>query len=99
MRRRYIQLNGELVEVALDHAAPARNRDSVLWNDREYQDMGDPRFNSRKTHREFMKRNNLTTADDFKEAWSKAEGARRDIRVGRDTMRRVDIDRAMARRK
>lgn len=39
-------------------------------------------ISSRTKHREYMKRNGLATADDFKETWSKAEKERAAIRAG-----------------
>ena len=99
MRRRYIQVDGVLTEVSVDHAVPARNHDRLLWNDRLYQDDGDPRYNSRKQHAEYMKRNDLSLAGDYTDTWAKAAKERENIRKGHDTKRRVDIDRAIARRK
>lgn len=93
MRRRWVQIDGELVEVSLDHVtsrgAPA---DSVLWNDRLYQDGGDQRFTSRTQHREYMRANNLTTVDDFKETWRQNEKERIEWRqTGKDPSRKADM--------
>ena len=96
-RRRYVQINGELIEVPLDYVPPPRNHDSVLWNDRSYQDVGDPRFHSRTSHREYMKRHDLTTVDDFKGTFAKAEKQRADFFSGNDPSRREDIARALER--
>lgn len=85
MRRRFIQINGELVEVPLNYQSEPRGADSVLWNDRAYQDAGDPRFSSRTQHREFMKKNGLTTIDDFN--WSKDEKRRIELRQGKFSTR------------
>lgn len=83
-RRRFIQQsNGDLVEVSLDYIPEPRNTDSVLWNDRAYQDMGDPRFKSRSEHREYMKTHDLTTVDDYRNQWREAEKRRVDLRHGR----------------
>jgi hypothetical protein len=57
--------------------------------------MGDPRFNSRKSHREYMKRNDLTTSDDWTQTWAKAAKDRENIRAGHDTMRRAQVAQAM----
>jgi hypothetical protein len=95
-RRRWIQINGELVEVTSEDQIPIRAADAaahgILWNDRAYQDMNDPRFKSRTEHREFMKRHNLTTVDDMKETWRKAEEKRINIRKGVDPQRKRDIE-------
>jgi len=96
VKRRFIQQpNGELLEVSLDYQSEPRNTDAYLWNDREYQDMNDPRFNSRSTHREYMKRNNLTTIDDFREHDARQRRAREDFYRGIDQSRRDDIARAL----
>jgi hypothetical protein len=96
-RRRYIQIDGELVEVMPDYAAPARTiTDSVLWNDRAYQDMGDPRFSSRTQHQQYMKRHGVTVSDDFKGQWAKQEAQRIAARAGADPTRRQDVERAIS---
>lgn len=83
-RRRWIQINGELVEVPQDYQPEPRSAKNVgaLWNDREYQDAGDPRYHSRTSHREYMRLNGLATVDDFKDQWKKQEAARIDSRKG-----------------
>jgi hypothetical protein len=96
-RHRYIQINGELVEVSPDYV-PEPNRlkgDAALWNDRTYQDAGDTRFKSRKQHREFMKRHNLTTADDFSNMWRETEKMRVAVKNGYDPTRKQDIVKAI----
>lgn len=100
MIRRFIQINGELVEVGPGYRAPVRNHDSVLWNDRSYQDVGDPRFTSRTQHREFMKRTGLTTIDDFTQHNQREAKRRAEFyRSGADRERRTDVARAMEKRK
>jgi len=96
MRRRFIQINGELVEVGPGFRAPVQNHDALLWNDRSYQDVGDSRFASRSQHREFMKRTGLTTIDDFKQQ-NQREAERRAAfyRGAPDETRRADVARAM----
>jgi hypothetical protein len=94
-RRRYVQIDGVLHEVDLNYVPEPRRHDGVLYNDRAYQDMGDPRFNSRSSHREYMKRNNVTTMDDFKTSWSKAAQQREQIRQGVDSTRRREVERAV----
>ena len=92
MRKRYFQIDGELFEVTADYTAPPRgggaSGDSALWNDRIYQDCNDPRFSSRTQHRDYMRRNGLTTVDDFKDHWKRAEAKRLEYRTtGRDPTR------------
>jgi len=99
MRRRWIQINGELIEVTRDYQQPspdsAKNA-GVLWNDREYQDMGDSRFTSRSQHKEYMKAKGITTADDFSGEWKKKEALRLRQKEGYDPTRREDLERALS---
>jgi hypothetical protein len=95
VRRRYIQRDGVLIEVPLNYAPPPPNTDSVLWNDRPYQDMNDPRFSSRSQHREFMKREGLTTVDDFKDNFKQAREKRLAFYRGEDASRKEDVARAL----
>lgn len=100
MRRRFVMIDGELVEVTSDYVAPTRSGgtsgDAALWNDRLYQDGGDPRFSSRAQHRDFMRRNGLTTADDFRNSWPKDQQRRVDFREkGTDPSRKQDVIRAL----
>lgn len=92
-RRRWIQINGELIEVTPDYVGESRatSTDSVLWNDRSYQDMGDARFASRTQHREYMKQHGLTIADDYKGEWRSKEEHRIKARNGFDPTRKSDI--------
>jgi hypothetical protein len=94
-RRRYIQRDGVLIEVPLNYSPEPKNSDAALWNDRAYQDVGDPRFHSRTSHREFMKREGLTTVDDFKGHFASAEQQRAQALQGKDVSRKGDIARAL----
>jgi hypothetical protein len=77
MKRRYVQVNGELIEVPLNaQIGEAPNADRVLWGDRQYADLGDPRFSSRTQHRQYLRSRGLTTADDYKGEWARAARAR-----------------------
>lgn len=98
MRKRYVSINGEWVEITKDNEPEprAQRADSVLWNDRAYQDLGDPRFHSRTQHREYMKQHGVTVAADFKEAWKRSEKKRMEVRQGVDPTRRRDIERAIS---
>lgn len=97
-RRRWIQIDGELVEVSQDYTPEkpdsAKTR-GILWNDREYQDMGDPRFSSRAQHREYMKTHGVTTTDDFKGEWKAREAQRVKAAQGYDPTRKEDLVRAI----
>lgn len=96
-RRRWVQVNGELIEVSPDTdvcVVDSAKQAGILWNDREYQDMGDPRFKSRSQHREYMRANGLTTVDDFKDTWRQAEKRRVESRAGIDPTRRGAIEEA-----
>lgn len=89
----------ELVEVSTDYDQPARN-DGSLWNDRHYENLqatDGTDISSRAKHREYMKRNGLTTADDFKQEWAKAEKRRDEYRTGKGhgAVTRDDIGRAI----
>lgn len=48
-------------------------------------------ISSRSKHREYMRANNLTTADDFTQTWAKAEAQRREFFSGQDNSRAGDI--------
>lgn len=96
MRRRWVYVDGEAIEVTQDYVAPTRgggaSGDAALWNDRIYQDGGDPRFSSRAQHRDYMRQHGLTTVDDFTNTWREAERKRLDFReTGRDPSRRPDM--------
>lgn len=99
-RRRYVQLpSGQLVEVTTDYQPTPRNADHVLWNDRHYGNMratDGTDISSRAKHREYMRVNGLTTADDFKETWAKAAKERADYFTGkRGSVTKEDIARAI----
>ena len=86
--RRFIQMTEppyDLIEVGADYAPLPRQRaDGTLWNDRSYEGLrasDGTDISSRTKHREYMKRHGLTTADDFKGQWAKAEQARNEYRT------------------
>jgi hypothetical protein len=56
-------------------------------------------ISTRSKHREYMKRNNLTTIDDYKESWAKAQQRRDEYRQGKGhgAITRNDIAEAIAR--
>lgn len=75
----------DLVEVSPDYEQP-RRADGALWNDRHYDGLkatDGTDISSRSKHREYMKKNGLTTADDFKETWSRAAQQRAEYYQGK----------------
>jgi len=105
-RRRFIQDRNtlELVEVAEGYAqlVDARACDSALWGDRSYDGLratDGTDISSRSKHRAYMRENNYTTVDDFKDTWAEAEQKRNEYRTtGRGgAVTREDIARALAR--
>ena len=80
-RRRWIQIPGQgLVEVTPGYEAPSRDaKNNALAGDRHYDGLVAPDgtdISSRTKHREYMRANGLTTADDFKDTWARAERQR-----------------------
>jgi hypothetical protein len=73
---------------------------NTLAGDRHYDGMratDGTDIGSRSKHREYMKRNNLTTIDDFSKTWSKAAEERQAFRSGahQDTSLRSDLAQAI----
>jgi hypothetical protein len=99
-RRRWIQHPDTLELIPADEFVdphPLACDTGVLWNDRQYQDANDSRFASRTQHREYMKKNNLAAADDFKGEWKEAANRRADFFTkGSDPSRIHDVARAFA---
>ena len=95
-RRRWVYRDGIAIEVDLNYVPKDRgqNTDGVLWNDRLYQDDGDPRYNSRASHRQYMKDNDLSMACDFTQTWQKAAEQRQNISKGIDPSRARDVAQA-----
>jgi hypothetical protein len=105
-KRRFIQRRDppyDFIEVTDDYVPPPRTvTDAALWNDRSYDGMratdGTP-INSRTKHREYMKANDLTTADDYKGEWAQARKQRDAYFTGQSgagAVRREDVARAIA---
>ena len=96
-RRRWVyDRDGVAHEVSEDYEQPLPDAGRFLWNDREYQDMNDPRFSSRSQHRQFMRDNNLSTMDDYKNEWAEAAKRRAEhYTTGRDLSRAHDVARAL----
>jgi hypothetical protein len=94
-RRRWVYFGEEAVEISDDYIPEPIHRDGLLWNDRLYQDDGDPRYNSRAEHREYMRRNGLSTVDDWTGTWEKAAKNRADYYQGKDASRKQDVTEAI----
>ncbi len=103
MKRRFIQdpVTLELVEVTADYVAPVREtakNNGALWNDRHYDGVratDGTDISTRAKHRDYMKRNNLTTVDDFKDTWSSAQKQRESFYTQGGSFKRQDIERAI----
>lgn len=99
-RRRYIQdrTTGELIEVTSDYQAPLRNDAGALWGDSSYAGLkatDGTDISTRTKHREYMRANNLTTVDDFKDTWAKAQEQRERYYTQGGSFSRRDIERAI----
>lgn len=103
-RRRYIQdpVTFEMIEVTPDFVPSpresAKNR-GALWNDRHYdgvQATDGTDISTRKKHRDYMKRNNLATVDDFSQTWAKSRKEREQFYTQGGSIKRSDIERAMS---
>lgn len=100
-RRRFIQSKEppyELIEITADYQPELRNDSGVLWGDRHYDgaratDGTD--ISTRTKHREYMKANNVTVMDDFKDTWAKAQAQREQLFTEGGTFRRQDVERAI----
>jgi len=101
VRRKFIydRKTDKMVEVSLDYQPETRS-DGSLWNDRHYEGLkatDGTDISSRSKHREYMKRNGLTTADDFKGEWAKNAEKRAQYFQGRGggAVSREDVGRAI----
>jgi len=98
-RRRWIQINGELIEVTNDYQPQMNNDSGALWGDRSYDGMratDGTDISSRSKHREYMKANNLATMDDFKDTWAQAQAQRERLYTQGGTFSRRDVERAIS---
>jgi hypothetical protein len=99
-RRRYIQdrTTGELIEVTADHREPMRNDAGALWGDRHYDGLkatDGTDISTRSKHRDYMRANNVTMADDFKDTWAEAQAQRDAYHQQGGTFSRRDVERAI----
>jgi hypothetical protein len=106
MRRKWIydEELGEMIEVTPGYRPKAKGKDALnhmggLWSDRHYDGLratDGADISSRKRHREYMKRHGLTTADDFKGQWDKAQRERDHYMTNGGSIRRQDIAEAIS---
>jgi hypothetical protein len=100
-RRRWIQdrKTGELIEVTDGYQAELRTDSGALWGDRSYDGLtatDGTDISTRTKHREYMKANGLTTADDFKNTWSQSQAKRERLFTEGGTFSKRDIERAIS---
>jgi hypothetical protein len=101
-RRRFIQdrVTLEFHEVTADYEPDAARTDAALWGDRHYagqRTTDGVDISTRTKHREYMKRHNLTTVDDYGAGhWQKAAEQRERIASGVDPQRKHEIARVIA---
>jgi hypothetical protein len=85
----------ELVEMFTEDYVPS-NCDAALWGDRHYDGMKTAEgvdISSRTKHREYMKRHNLTTYDDFSGEFERRQRERDSYHAGEHgTVNRRDIE-------
>jgi hypothetical protein len=96
---------GEMVEGPSPRRIDGHSGDGWLFSDRHYDGMRAPDgadISSRKKHRDYMKRNNLTTVDDFSNTWKQKQAEREAFFTGSDRreseQRKRDIADAINRR-
>jgi hypothetical protein len=97
--KRFVQSRNppfDLVEATQTESLPPDS--GALWGDRLYAgahatDGTD--ISTRTRHRAYMRAHNLTTADDFTQAWAKAKAARESYMQQGGSVRRADIERAL----
>jgi hypothetical protein len=98
-RRRYIQIKGELIEVTPDYQPDLRTDSGALWGDRSYDGLratDGTDISTRSKHREYMRANNLTTADDFKQTWDRAQAQRERYYTQGGSITKTDIERSIS---
>lgn len=98
-KRRFVQIDGKLIEITNQDREPSRAGDAALWNDRSYEGLqatDGTDISSRSKQRAYMRAHGLTTADDFKDSWANAKKAREHYMQHGGTIRRSDIERAIA---
>lgn len=100
-RRRFVWSPEDdcLVEVSPDYEQAPREARNLLASDAIYDGLratDGTDISTRTKHREYMRKNGLTTMDDFKGTWEQAAKRREDLFTGRKgTVTRDDIGRAI----
>lgn len=86
---------GKLVPGPAERRA-VRTVDSSFYSDNPFKAHDGTIVNSKKKHRDYMRRHNLTTMDDFTNTWKDAEKQREKFYTGDSDHkeRREDIERA-----
>lgn len=91
-----------MVEVTAGAPLPGRkgalNHFGGLWGDRHYDGLratDGADISSRTKHREYMRRTGLTTADDFKDTWARAQREREHYMQNGGSVRKADIRRVI----
>jgi hypothetical protein len=99
-RRRWIYIDGVAYEEGVDQI-PERNslsNHNRVVGDSHYDGLratdGTP-IDTRTKHREYMKRHNVTTMDDFNSTWQKALKQKADYVTKGGTVKREHIERAI----
>ena len=101
-RRRFVQRREppyDLIEITDDYQPEVRADSGALWGDRSYDGLRAPDgtdISTRSKHREYMRLNNVTTVDDFKDTWAKAREQRERLYTQGGTFSRRDVERAIS---
>ena len=101
MRRRFIQNREPPYDFVEVGEYVPRRQDGILYGDRNYDGLkatDGTDISTRTKHKEYMKRNGLTIADDFKETWADQAKKRADFyTTGKGgAVTREDIAKAIA---
>ena len=105
MTRSFVWIDGVCYERGVDELPSdprelrSQKNDGILWGDRHYDGQRTPAgddISTRTKHRDYMRRNGLTTADDYTQQWAADRKARVDaLTTGGDHAgRRADVIRA-----
>tara|TARA_R110000868_G_scaffold96393_3_gene265185 strand:- start:648 stop:974 length:327 start_codon:yes stop_codon:yes gene_type:complete len=100
-KRRWVQdsQTGELIEVTADYLPEMQADAGALWGDRHYdglQASDGTDISSRSKQRDYMRVNNLTTADDYKDSWVQSRVKRDRLFTEGGTFSKRDIERAIS---
>jgi hypothetical protein len=93
MRRRFVLVAGDLVEVESANALLPPDS-GALWGDRSYHGLratDGTDISTRSKHRQYMRERGLTTMDDFEQQWARDALERSERLRGVDPSRKQDI--------